>query len=154
EPLKPRYQVGDRLVHKVCENVVTGPHAGEKLSLVCHYAGRPVVMIFTRAINAPVTRLIKKLDEATGEHEGRAVIRDRLGSYVVLLSPTEDREGELKTLAEKEHVGHATLALLVINESTLQDGQGTAGVRWLQRQLGTEAEVTVVVAKRLRVRAS
>jgi hypothetical protein len=152
DPLEPRYKVGDQLVHQVCEYLVTGRDAGRDVSLVCRYAKRPVVMVFAREIDAAVTRLLKKLDQATGDHRND-VLQTRLGSYLVLVCDTQEREAELKALAEKEQVRHTQLALLVINEDRL-GGNAGSGLYRMQVKLGTEAQLTVVLASELRVRAS
>jgi hypothetical protein len=151
-PLEPRYKVGDQLVHQVCEYVVTGADAGRDVSLVCRYAKRPVVMVFTRGIDAPVTRLLKKLDLATADQQNKT-LQTRLGSYLVLVCDAKDREAELKALAEKEQIRHTQLALLVINDDRL-GGNAGSGLRRVQAKLGTEAQLTVVLARDLRVRAS
>jgi hypothetical protein len=152
DPLEPGYKVGDQLVHQVCEYVVTGRDAGQDVSLVCRYAKRPVVMVFAREIDAPVTRLLKKLDRATGNHENDA-LQTRLGSYLVLVCDAKDREAELKALADKEQIRHTQLALLVINDDRL-GGNAGSGLHRVQAKLGTEARLTVVLASKLRVRAS
>jgi hypothetical protein len=152
DPLKPRYKVDDQLVHQVCEYVVTGPDAGQDVSLICRYAKRPVVMVFAREIDAPVTRLLKKLDLATGDHQNETV-PTRLGSYLVLVCDAKDHEAKLKALAEKEKIQHTQLALLVVNDDRL-GGNAGSGLQRVQAKLGTEAQVTVVLASELRVRAS
>jgi hypothetical protein len=151
-PLEPRYKVGDQLVHQVCEYVITGPDAGRDVSLVCRYARRPVVMVFAREIDARVTRLLKKLDQATGDHQNDT-LQTRLGSYLVLVCDAKDREAELKALAEKEQIRHTQLALLVINDDRL-GGNAGSGLHRVRAKLGTDAQLTVVLASELRVRAS
>jgi hypothetical protein len=151
EPLQPGYKVGEPLRVFVNEYRVTGPNPGaRKGDLVCHYGRRPVVMVYARAINASVVRLVKKLDEATGTHQ-----KERLGSYLVLICDSQGREAELKALAEKEKLQQTPLAMLVINEAVLNEGD------WIARELkhfdakfNAEAEVTVVLARDKRVRAS
>jgi hypothetical protein len=152
DPLEPRYMVGDQLVHQVCEYVVTGEDAGQDVSLICRYAKRPVVMLFAREIDVPVSRLLKKLDLATGNHQNET-LQTRLGSYLVLVCDAKDREAELKSLAEKELIRHTQLALLVINDERL-GGNAGSGLDRVQAKLGTEAQLTVVLASELRVRAS
>jgi hypothetical protein len=151
EPLQPGYKVGEPLQLFVNEYRVTGPKPGEGADLVCSYARRPVVMVYAREISAPVVRLIKKVDEVTGAHQ-----KESLGSYVVLLCDTQDREADLKALAEKEKVQHTLLALVVINETALKKGPEwrTRGLQRLQAKFGAEAETTIVLASEQRVRAS
>jgi hypothetical protein len=66
---------------------------------------RPVVMIFTREINDPLTSLVKKVDEINKE-KGR-----KMGSFVVMLSDDEDMQKTLKHFAEKEKLEKTALTL-------------------------------------------
>jgi WD40 repeat protein len=134
-PLQPGYKVDEPLQILFREYRVTGPHVatpGEGFSLVCTYSTRPVVMVYTREINAPVVRLIKKLDSATSTHQ-----EQRLGSYVVLLCENRDRAKKLKALAEKEKIQHTLLSLVVMDDG-----------RWKQydAKFGAKAQTTVILA--------
>jgi hypothetical protein len=131
EPLQPGYKVGDWLELWFREYLVTGPGVDKPREghyLACTYSTRPVVMVYTRAINAPVVRLIKKLDQATATHK-----KERLGSYTVLLCDPLDREKELTALAEKEKIQHTHLAMAVPHQR-------------FQARFGVEAETTVILA--------
>lgn len=140
EPLQPGYKVGDRVELWFHEYRVSGPGVdkpGEGLYLGCTYSSRPVVMVYTRDINAPVIRLIKKLDEATATQK-----KERLGSYTVLLCDPLDREKELAALAQKEKIQHTHLAMAVPTQK-------------FQDKFGVTAETTVILATGLRqVKAS
>jgi hypothetical protein len=114
EPLQPGYRVNDRLQLYFAETRVSGPgvaQPGLKGYLVCTYSTRPVTMVYTREITPAVVRLIKKLDETTAIHD-----KDRLGSYVVLICDSEERQKDLLALARKENIQNTLLALVVINE--------------------------------------
>jgi hypothetical protein len=114
EPKRARYKVGEQLEPLFREYRVTGPgvtRPGQGCLLVCTYSTRPVVMVYTREITPAVVRLIKKLDEATDRHK-----QQRLGSYVVLLCKSQDREKELKALAEKEKIERTLLSLVVLDK--------------------------------------
>ena len=131
EPLRPGCVVGDRLELWFREYLVTGPGVDKPREgnyLPCTYSTRPVVMVYTRTINAPVTRLLKKLDDATATHQ-----KERLGSYTVLLCDPLDREKELTALAENEKVQHSHLAMAVPHQR-------------FQARFGAEAETTVILA--------
>jgi hypothetical protein len=145
EPLTPGYRAEERIGHTVCETVVTGPNAGRKMSLVCHYGRRPVAMIFVRELSPAVVCLLKDVEEAIRDRPD-----DRLGAYVVLLCDDEGRQSELKALAERARLQHVTLALLAEND----DSMSSAGQARLRAKLGKEAAVTVVLSAELRVRAS
>src|SRR5262245_44975080 len=69
EPPQTGYKVGELAMPLLPEYRVTGPSAGETLSLLCAYANRPVVIVYTRQMDAPLIRFIKKLDEATAAHQ-------------------------------------------------------------------------------------
>ena len=150
EPPQTGYKVGGMVMPLLPEYRVTGPSAGQTLSLLCTYANRPVVVVYTRQMDATLIRFIKKLDEATAAHSKQPVAnnRDNLASYVVLVCDSKDREAELKALAEKEKIQHTVLALVVIDEATLADQaqRGGSSLRDFQAKLGTEAESTILLA--------
>jgi len=150
-PLEPGFKVGEQLGHNVCEYQITGPDAGKKVSLICKFGRRPVVMVFARQINAPVTRLIKRLDTVTGSHVD-APLPARLGSYLVLLSERDSREADLKALAEKEKIQHTLLSLLY--DPGRLSPPDDEGLKRVLAKVGPEAEVTVVLASDLKVKAS
>jgi hypothetical protein len=157
EPPQTGYKVDKLVVPLLPEYRVTGPSAGQTLSLLCTYANRPVVIVYTREMNEPLIGLIKKIDEATAAHSKHpaANYQDNLASYVVLVCDSKDREAELKALAEKEKIKHTVLALVVINESTLADQakHNWTTLRDFQAKLGTEAESTVLLAQRGKAQA-
>jgi hypothetical protein len=135
DPLRPGYKVGDRLQLLFREYLVAGPQVtrpGEGHYLVCTYSTRPVVMVYAHQINAPLIRLIKKLDSATAIHK-----KERLGSYLVLVCESRDREKELKALAEKEKIQHTLLALVVMDAARLKR---------FHARFGAQAETTVILA--------
>jgi hypothetical protein len=143
-PLQPGYKVNDWLQLLFVEYRVTGPHVeqpGRTSALVCTYSTRPVVMVYTREINPQVVRLIKKINAATGVHQ-----KERLGSYVVLLCDRQNREKDLKTLAEKERIDRTLLSLVVLD---------AAGRKRFDDRFGAQAETTVILANAKRqVKAS
>jgi hypothetical protein len=152
-PLQPGYKVDEPLQLLFREYCVTGPNVskpGEGSSLVCVYSTRPVVMVYTREINAPVIRLVKKLDEAT-----KTYAMERLGSYVVLLCDRQGCEKELKALAVKEKIERVLLSQVVMNKTPQADGR--VGPRWksFDAKFGADAETTVILASsRRQVKAS
>lgn len=104
EALKSGPQVGDEL-QKTFEPVnLTGPDAGEKTCILCEYGESPVVMVFARAVNEPLTRLIKRLDAATAQHQERGV-----ASCVILLSDDPESAKKLKQFAVQEKIQHTIL---------------------------------------------
>src|SRR5262249_53662741 len=58
-PLRPGYKVGEPLQLLFHEYRVTGPNPGTGCALVCTYSTRPVVMVYTREIDAPLRTLIR-----------------------------------------------------------------------------------------------
>jgi hypothetical protein len=63
-------------------------------------------VVFAREINAPVTSLVKKVDEATVQHSSV-----RMGSFVVMLSDDDNLEKKLKEFADKEKLGKIALTI-------------------------------------------
>jgi hypothetical protein len=139
EPLRPGYKVGEQLQILFWEYRVSGPGVekpGPGSNLVCVYSTRPVAMVYTREITAPVVRLVKMLDEATAADKAERRAK-HLGSYVVLICNDLTREKELSALAEKEKIRHTLLSLVVLGEE---------GRKRFDDRFGTEAETTVILA--------
>jgi len=128
-------QVGDKVVPFHPLNC-TGDHAGEKYCLICENGENPVAMIFARQITPELTKLIKRIDQATGKNQKR-----NMGSFVVLLSDSDSLEKELKELARKEKIQHCILAI--------DSPEGPEDYN-----IAPGAEVTVVLYTKLRVKAN
>ncbi len=114
----------------------TGDHAGEKHCLICQNGTNPVAMIFARQVTPNLTKLIKRIDQATDKNKKRG-----MGSFVVFLSDSDSLETALKDLAKKERIQHCVL--------TIDKPEGPEGYNIAQ-----EAEVTVVLYKKLTVLAN
>jgi endonuclease YncB( thermonuclease family) len=150
EPLQPGYQVNDPLCPYFVETKVAGPDPGDAAHLVCAYEGRPVVLVYTWAINPSVVQLIQALDAAAAKHK-----EERLACYVVLFADSQDREKELKALAEKARVPHMLLTLVVVNRARLGDATAGPGLRQFLAQFDRSAETRVFLADgQKQVRAS
>jgi hypothetical protein len=119
-------QVGDRVVPFHPLNC-TGDHAGEKYCLICKNGPSPVAVIFARQVTPELIKLIKRIDEATDKNKERS-----MGSFVVLLSDSDNLEKELKELARKEKIQHCIL--------TIDDPEGPKDYN-----IAPEAEVTVLL---------
>jgi len=128
-------QVGDKVVPFHPLNC-TGDHAGEKYCLICQNGPNPVAMIFARHVSPELTRLIKRLDQATDKNKERS-----MGSFVVFLNDSETLEKELKELAPKERIQHCIL--------TIDHPDGPGGYNIAQ-----EADVTVVLYTMQTVKAN
>ncbi len=85
---------------------VTGENAGQKSCLFCSNGDNPVAVIFARNPDESLTKLIKKIDEATAKNSS-----SKMGSYVVFLSDSQDLEGKLKAMATKENVKNTILSI-------------------------------------------
>jgi hypothetical protein len=136
DPLKPGYQPGQWLEICFREYRVSGPGVdkpGEGALLVCLYSTRPVVMVYTRTLDASVVRLVKAVDAATAAHW-----RERLGSYVVLLCEGRERQAELLALAEKEGIRNTLLSFVAFAEARPRQR--------FDDKFGAEAETTIVLA--------
>jgi len=84
----------------------TGDNAGQKFCLFCKNGENPVAMVFARQTSPALTKLIKKMDEATVKNKGA-----HMGSFVVFLNDSETLADELKQLAQKENVQQCILAI-------------------------------------------
>ena len=126
--IKSGLQVGD---YPGAYNVldVTGPSAGEKLCYRCAYTTRPVVNIFTRKMDANVTKLVAELDRVVGENRD-----NRMAAFVVLLSDDPDaQEAPLKKTAQENGIKHTPLTVF-------ENSVGPARYR-----ISEAAEVTVMM---------
>lgn len=85
---------------------VTGANAGNKHCLVCEHGGNPVAMVFAREVSPNLTKLIKKIDEATAKNSGK-----NMGSFVVFLNDKEGLEAQLKKVAKDEGIKATVLAI-------------------------------------------
>ena len=85
---------------------VTGENAGQKSCLFCSNGDNPVAVIFARNPDESLTKLIKKIDEATAKNSD-----SKMGSYVVFLSDSQDLEAKLKAMATKENVKNTILSI-------------------------------------------
>ena len=134
--LKSGPQAGEKIPGPLHPLNCTGEHAGEKYCLYCENGDNPVAMIFARQITPELTRLIKRIDQATGKNQKRS-----MGSFVVLLSDADDLEKELKELAKKEKIEHCIL--------TIDHPEGPEGYN-----IAPGAEVTVVLYTKHTVKAN
>ncbi len=105
EPLRSGPQIGSSKIPAFNPLNCSGANEGKRTCLVRLNGGNPVAMMFAREVNEPLTRLIKKIDEATDRNA-----KSQMGSFVVFLSDTITRE-QLKELARKERLKHCVLSL-------------------------------------------
>jgi hypothetical protein len=129
-------QVGERVPGPFHPLNCTGENAGEKFCLYCKNGQNPVAMIFARANSPELTKLIKKIDEATARNKDHS-----MGSFVVYLSDSQKLEGELKELARKEKL---QLCVLSIDNPAGPEGYKVA----------KDADVTVVLYTKGTVKAN
>jgi hypothetical protein len=137
--------------------LVSGPQAGQNLPgpfhpLVVHsevprlvgtrndftemYGGNPVVLVFAREMTGPLTSLVKKLDAEVARRKSA-----RLRAVVVILSDDPALEKNLAAQGKKQALEHISLAIMN------PDGPG-------RYKLSKEADVTVVLYKRMKVVAN
>ena len=93
-------------------------------------------MIFAREVSDPLTSLVKKLDEATGQNKSC-----RMGSFVVFLSDDPALEKQLKELSKKEKIDRTVL--------TIDNPGGPTGYN-----IPKDAAVTVVLYNKRDVKAN
>ena len=86
---------------------INGKSAGEKHCLYCENGNNPVVMIFARNADCPMTqKLIKEVDAAVAKNE-----KCSMGSFVVFCTDDSQTEPKLKALVEKEKYKKVVLSL-------------------------------------------
>src|SRR5262249_40196790 len=114
----------------------SGENAGEKFCLFCKNGENPVAMIFARQTSPALTKLIKRIDEATIKNKGAS-----MGSFVVFLSDSLKLEGELKELAKNEKLQQCVLSI--------DNPAGPKGYK-----VAKDADVTVVLYTNRTVKAN
>ena len=106
EHLKSGPQAGENVPGPFHPLNVTGEKKGEKFCLFCVNGQNPVAMVFARENSPELTKLIKKLDEATAKNKGKS-----MGSFVVYLSDKEGLDKDLTSMAEKEKIEKTVLSI-------------------------------------------
>ena len=109
---------------------------GTKMDFTEMFGPNPVVLIFAREMTKPLTRLVKKLDAEVAKRKSA-----RLRAVVVILSDEDALENKLKEYGEKQEIEHVNLAIME------PDGPK-------HYKLSKEADVTVLLYKRLKVQAN
>ena len=103
-PVQSGPQVSDEVPGQFDPLNINGPDAGKKQCQFCKNGPYPVVMIFARALDGPLTTLIKKLDAVTAAHADA-----QMGSCVIFLSKDPGLTDRLKELAAREKIEHTIL---------------------------------------------
>jgi hypothetical protein len=109
---------------------------GRKTDFLEMYGQGPVVLVFAREMSKPLTSLVKKLDAEVAKRKSA-----RLRAVVVILADDEAVENRLKEFGERQRVKHVNLAIME------PDGPK-------HYKLSKEADVTVLLYKRLTVQAN
>jgi hypothetical protein len=99
-------QVGDKVPGPFHPLNINGEKAGQKHCLYCQHGTSPVAMIFAREVTPELTKLIKKIDEATAKNRTA-----NMGSFVVFLSDSEALGDQLKEVANKENIKTCVLSI-------------------------------------------
>jgi len=99
-------QVNQKLAGPFHPLNVTGEKAGEKNCLFCSNGDNPVAMIFAREVTPELTKLIKKIDEATAKNKAAD-----MGSFVVFCSDSDGLEKKLKEMASENKIKDCILSI-------------------------------------------
>ena len=100
-------QAGEKVPGPFSPLNINGKSAGEKNCLYCANGDNPVVMIFARNPECPMTQaLIKKVDGLCAKND-----KCDMGSFVVFCTDDSTAEAKLKAMAEKEGLKNVVLAL-------------------------------------------
>jgi hypothetical protein len=134
--LKSGPQAGEKVPGPFHPVNVTGEHKGEKFCLFCVNGENPVAMVFARESSPELTKLIKKLDEATAKNKEAS-----MGSFVVFLSDKDGLDKELAATAEKNKI-----------EKTVLSIDNPAGPKGYE--VAKDADVTVVLYVDRKVKAN
>jgi len=136
EHIKSGPQSGEKVPGPFHPVNITGEHKGEKFCLFCVNGENPVAMIFAREASPELTRLIKKIDEATAKNKDKA-----MGSFVVFLNDKDGLDKDLAKLAEKEKIQKTVLSI-----------DNPAGPK--EYGVAQDADVTVVLYRERVVKAN
>jgi len=128
-------QVGDKVPGPFEPLNCSGQFAGKKACLYCQNGDKAVAMVFAREITTPVTKLIKKIDEANTKRG-----KD-MGSFVVFCSNEEGLANKLTKLAKDEGLKNTVLSV-----------DNPAGPE--KYNIAKDADVTVVLYKQHVVKAN
>jgi hypothetical protein len=136
EHIKSGPQAGEKVPGPFHPVNVTGDKKGEKFCLFCVNGENPVAMIFARESSPELTKLIKKIDDATAKNKDKS-----MGSFVVYLSDKDGLDKELSSLAEKEKIQKTVLSI--------DNPAGPSGYN-----VAKDADVTVVLYVDRKVKAN
>jgi len=134
--IKSGPQVNEKLAGPFHPLNINGAKAGEKNCLYCENGNNPVAMIFARETSPTLTKLIKKIDEATMKNKGA-----EMGSFVVFCSDKDGLEKELASMAKENGIKSTVLAI--------DNPAGPKGYN-----VEKEADVTVVLYTERTVKAN
>jgi hypothetical protein len=104
--LKSGPQVGEKMPGPFHAYNVNGPWKGEKQCIYCVAGDSPTVMIFARESTPALTKLIRKVDEATTKNT-----KADMKSFAVFLNDKKGLDKELEALVEKEKIKDTILAV-------------------------------------------
>ncbi len=99
-------QVGEKVPGPFHPLNINGEKAGKKNCLYCANGPAPVAVVFARELTPGVTKLIKKLDAATVQNNGKG-----MGSYAVFMSDDAKLQGKLETLAKNADLKKLILSI-------------------------------------------
>jgi hypothetical protein len=136
ESVKSGPQVGQDVPGPFHPLNVTGSAKGKKNCLFCSNGANPVAVVFARELTPEVAKLIKKLDNATVENQGKS-----MGSYAVFCNDAEGLQTKLEEMAAKQ--GLKSLVLSIDNPSGPKD-----------YRISKDAAVTVLLYDNFTVRAN
>ena len=136
EHVKSGPQAGEKVPGPFHPVNVTGEKKGEKFCLFCVNGENPVAMIFARESSPELTKLIKKIDDATAKNKEKS-----MASFVVFLSDKDGLDKGLASLAEKEKIEKTVLSI--------DNPAGPSGYN-----VAKDADVTVVLYVDRKVKAN
>jgi hypothetical protein len=104
--IKSGPQVGEKVPGPFHPLNINGEKAGEKNCLYCSNGSNPVAMVFARQCSEPLTKLIKRIDEATVKNKDA-----KMGSFVVFCNDDEGLKDMLAKIAQDQNLKETILAI-------------------------------------------
>lgn len=136
EPIRSGLQPGQEITTIFEPLNLNGDYANQPHCLVCENGLCPVVMVLARDLNAPLLKLLARLDKACVLHA-----KDELGGFAVFLDASDPLTEKLRAAAASAELKKIVLA----TEAETQVAEYRAAA---------EAEVTVMLYVRHQVKAN
>lgn len=144
EPLPEPFAKGTQVGHRVCETYLVGSYESKARSLICDLAARPAALVYFRALDPAVEKLLTKLDSVARQGAAHKMI-----SSCVFLTDQEDDKQALVALAKR-----TKLEATIVTSHRPNDLELYFGGNPRPRSLSKDAVVSVVIFQKLKIQSS